>query len=340
MRSTAKRWAEEGPLIELARLPALALLAAVSLALAPGAVAQTSAELAEQDLRLARIADAMLLANAGLCRQTMPVTGMILHSADQYGEEALPLFANGPLSVAGVVPGSAAQLAGVQAGDGVVAINDRPIDAISPEGEDNLREAAFFLLADLPPGEPIILELRRGDGQETVQIEPERGCRSLVEILLADGPNARSDGRVIQLQFEFARDLADEQVAVVLAHEFAHTVLEHRRRKVEAGIDNASLLRHVGRNQRVNREAEIEADRLSVHLLANAGYDPALIAEFWRSPEGQQAGGGALPSFIYPTQSARAELVETEIDRYLSLRRGPSWPGHLIELRERDFASD
>lgn len=316
------------------------LLACIALCVALPARAQTTEELSAQDLRLARIADAMLIANAGMCRQTMPVTGMVLHSIDQYGESAPAVFDDGPLAIAEIVPGSAADIAGLRPGDTVQSINGTPVTSLSPEGEDHIREAAFFLLADMESGAGLVISVKRDDEAFDTEIAAPRGCRSLVEILVADGPNARSDGRVIQLQYSFAASLDDSQMAVVLAHELAHTVLEHRRRKEAEGIDNATILRHVGRNQHVNRKAEVEADRLSVHLVANTGYDPAIIVNFWNSPEGIEAGGGAMPSFIYPSQSARAELIAREIAMFLPMRRGPSWPGHLIELRDRPLSED
>lgn len=314
---------------------------AVLLVLLPAAVgAQSSEELAAQDLRLARIADTMLVGNSRLCRQTMPVTGMILHSADQYGDGAQALFANGPLAIAQVVPDSVADQADLRAGDSIAAINGTPVAHLNPQGEDHLRELAFFLLADTAVSEPVALTVVRGEEVLMINFSAPRGCRSLVEILVADGPNARSDGRVIQLQYDFATSLSDEQMAVVLAHELAHTVLEHRRRKEALGIDNGSILRHVGRNQQVNRRAEVEADRMSAHLLANAGYDPMIVPQFWQTPEGIRAGGGAMPSFVYPSQAARAQIVEREIAMFLPSRREPSWPGHLLELRDRSLAAD
>ena len=36
---------------------------------------------------------------------------------------------------------------------------------------------------------------------------------------------------------------------------------------------------------------------------------------------------------------ANGRLVQQEIALYLPQRRGPSWPGHLLELREREFGS-
>lgn len=317
-------------------------LAALALILAPviafPAQAQDWAELEREDLRLARIAERIMVANVALCRQTMPATGLILHSADQYGSEAASeRFAHGPLAISTLLPDSPAAAAGLRRDDAIIAINGRAVATLAPEGEDHLREAAFALLAETPVEQSVTLVLARGERQFSVSLAAPRGCRSLVEILLGEAPNARSDGRVIQLQYDFARGLSDEQVAIVFAHELAHNVLEHRRRKAEAGIDNGGAAAELGRNRQANRQAEVEADRLSVHLLANAGYDPAIIVEFWRSPVGRRAGGGILPSFAYPTQSAREELVEREIALYLPLRRGPSWPGHLLELRDRGF---
>lgn len=296
--------------------------------------------LQREDVRLATIADALLRANAPLCRNTMPVTGMILHSADQYRDgPAQARFANGPIAVSAIVPGSPAARAGLLPDDGILAIGGIGSDALEPPANGNLREAAFALLASQPADSDIALRIMRGGMERDLALAAPPGCRSLVEILVGNGPRARSDGRVIQLQYAFAGELDDAQIAIVLAHELAHTVLEHRRSKEEAGINNR-LFAELGRNQQANRQAEVEADRLSAHLLANAGYDPAIITAFWRSAFGQRLGGGLIPSFVYPSQEARAQIVEDEIARYLPQRRGPSWPGHLLDLRDRGFASD
>lgn len=281
-----------------------------------------------------------MIANAALCNQTMPVTGLILHSADQYGDGvADQRFAMGPLAIAAVIPGSVAADAGLQRDDAVVAINGFAIADMEPDVGEHLREAAFAVLADTSEARAVTLSVLRAGQVFPVSLDAPRGCRSLVEILLGDGPNARSDGRIIQLQYDFVRDLTDDQLAVTFAHELAHTALEHRRRKTEAGIDNGSILANVGRHQRANRQAEVEADRLSIHLLANAGHDPAIVEQFWRSPAGRIANG-SMPSFIYPSVETRAEIAAEEVARYLPLRRGPTWPGHLLEWRERGFSSD
>ncbi|WAT18302.1 M48 family metallopeptidase [Aurantiacibacter sp. MUD11] len=314
------------------------LIALLSFLFAVPAAAQDWQQLEQQDLRLARIAEHIMITNEALCRSTMPVTGMILHSMDQYSSgAAADRFANGELAIAAVLPGSAAELAGLERDDGILAINGRRVADLQPEGEGHVREAAFALLAETPAEQSTTLVIARGERQFSVALPAPRGCRSLVEIMVGGDSNARSDGKVIQLRYDFAAGLSDDQLAIIFAHELAHTVLEHRRRKTDSGIDNSAVMGLVGRNQQANRQAEVEADRLSVHLLANAGYDPAVIATFWRSPEGREAGGGTMPSWIYPAQSARADIALQEIEQYLPLRRGPTWPGHLLALRDRRF---
>lgn len=326
---------------------ALTALLVVAIAGTPALARQDTAQdnqsqwaaLSREDVRLASIADTLLRANADLCRSVMPVTGLILHSADQYRPgQAEARFANGPLAISSLVPMSSAARAGLLPDDAILAIGGQSVASLVAPEDGNLREAAFDVLASQPADRPISLAVARGGAQIEVAISAPSGCRTLVEILVGDGPRARSDGRVIQLQYAFAGELTNEQMAVVVAHELAHTVLEHRRRKEEAGIDNG-LFAELGRNQRANRAAEVEADRLSIHLLANAGYDPASVPAFWRSEIGRGLGG-ALPSFVYPTQEARAQLVEVEMMRYLPQQRGPSWPGHLLGLRERSFLAD
>src|SRR5690606_14589476 len=81
-----------------------------------------------QDLRLAQVGERLLEANGALCRSEMPLTGMVLHSRDQYSDRvAGDAFANGPVAVAVVVPGSPAEAAGIQVGDGLAAVGPRQV---------------------------------------------------------------------------------------------------------------------------------------------------------------------------------------------------------------------
>jgi len=295
------------------------------------------AALLVQDSRLAAIADRMLTANERLCRRHMPVTGMVLHSSDQYREGiAGEAFANGRIAVETVVPGSAAALAGVEAGDGLVAIGGVPTDTLASQDEAPLRDSAYAALAALAGQDAVGIAIRR-DGQErTLRLLAPAGCRALVEILSKNAIGARSDGRVIQINYGLAADASDEELAVVFAHEMGHLVLEHRRRLEAMGVEKG-FFGEFGKNRRLNRQVELEADRIAVHLLANAGYDPAIAPAFWRTKLGRRAGGGLFRSSTYPSPEARAELAEREIADFLPGGHGPSYPAHLLALRDRPF---
>ena len=293
--------------------------------------------LVQQDLRLAGIAERLLGANRALCRLEMPLTGMVLHSRDQYrAEVAGDAFANGAIAVAAVVPGSAAAAAGVEPRDALAAIGERPTATMTRVGEAPLRDTAFAALADQGGPGPVVVTVARGGQQLARSLAAPMGCRALVEIRAADSLDARSDGRVIQVNYGLATAASDDELAVIFAHELGHLALEHRRRLTEAGVEKG-FFGEFGRNRRLNRRVEVEADRISVHLLANAGYDPAIAPAFWRARLGRRAGGGILRSGTYPSAKARAELIEREIAEHLAGRTGPSAAAHLMAARDVPF---
>lgn len=294
------------------------------------------AELVEQDLRLATVAERLLGANSALCREHMPLTGIVLHSRDQYSSRiAGEAFANGSVAVAALVPGSPAA-ATLEPGDGIASIGEQRTDSLVAEGDAPLRDSAFAVLAEQPGGVPLSLGVVRGGETRTVALDVPDGCRALVEIRSVSGLNARSDGRVIQVNYGLAAAASDDELAVIFAHELGHLVLEHRRRLSSAGVEKG-FFGEFGRNQRLNRQVEVEADRMAAHLLANAGYDPAIAPAFWRTSLGRRAGGGLLRSSTYPSAEARAQLIEREIEEYIGVGSRPTWPGHLLARRDVPF---
>jgi hypothetical protein len=297
---------------------------------APAQAPDPLAPLVAQDLRLAAVSQRLMQANDALCRKHMPLAGIVLHTRDQYRSDPGPAFANGPVAIEAVLPGSPAA-ALVQPGDGLVAIGATAIAGLRREGEAPLRDSVFEVLAD--QARPITLTIVRQGDERQVSLTVPTGCRALVEIRAGNGHNARSDGRVIQIDQGLAAQASDAQLAVIFAHEFAHAVLEHRRRLEAAGVAKG-FFGEFGKNQALNRTVEVEADRLSVHLLANAGYDPAIAPAFWRSPLGRRSSG---LSTVYPSAEARAQLLGREIADYLGAGAAPSWPGHLLGKRDQPF---
>lgn len=269
------------------------------------------------DLRLAAIAHRLVTRNAALCRNVQPAPGIVLHARDQYDGSANPalLAAFGferPVTVEVVVPGSAAAQAGVRADDALVSINGHAMPAQPAKGPTTAtRDAAATLLADQPASAPLRFEVIRDGAQRVLTVAPSVGCRVATELLPGASGTPYSNGTGIQVGEQFLARYSDAEVAAVVAHELAHIVLAHRTRR-EAAKVGGGLFKEVGRSGRLLKQTEMEADRLSVHLLANAGYDPKSAPLFWRT-RGGEIDTGIFRSRIYLSPRARAELLESEI---------------------------
>ena len=75
-----------------------------------------------------------------------------------------------------------------------------------------------------------LLGVRRG-GEPALdrRSQAEQGCASRFQVVAGRSLNARADGRYVQVTTALAAYAADDQeLAAVLAHEFAHNVLRHR----------------------------------------------------------------------------------------------------------------
>jgi hypothetical protein len=292
------------------------LLAALPLAAAaPAPDAATYEALRAIDLRMATIAHRLVTANAALCREQAPALGWAIHAVDQYPADDPAARAAfrfpAPVAVEAVVPGGPAARAGVHADDGVSAVAGRPLPAPAPPPTSATRDAALDMLAALPPDAPITLALARGGERLSISVRPQPGCRARFEVLPGAKLAASSDGTVVQLSSAFFERFGDADVAVVVAHELAHVVLRHRARLDAAGVSRG-LLKEVGRNGRLFRTTESEADVLGAFLLRNAGYDAASAPRFWRV-HGGEVDGGLLRSRTHPASRARADAIEAAL---------------------------
>jgi hypothetical protein len=284
-----------------------------------------------QDERLLRIAEPIMAGNVQLCDRTMPDLGVALQSGDQYPRGARPPFA-APVAFAAVLPGSAAARAGIERDDGLAAIDGRPI-AKRPELEDSpLRDSALAMLVEHHAGTPLVLTTVRGEQRREVTLSVPQECRAQAEILSGNGTIARSDGKAIQISYGLVARASDDELAAIFAHELAHSILHHRDRLSAADVKKG-LLGEFGRNRRLNRAAEVEADLLSVHLLANAGIDPRVAPALWRSEFGRGLSGGIFHDRAHPSAEARAEALEREIAEHHLGPGLPSYPEHLLSKR-------
>jgi len=269
------------------------------------------------DTRLATIAERLTTANVELCDQRQPALGMVLHSLRQYREADWPavkrVFGFGmPVAVEAVVKDGAAERAGVAPNDAIVAIGDQALPtsvADSAKAASTDRDRALALIDAAPIDQPLAITFDRNGVTDRRTLMPRAACRSRFEIVIGNGYDAQADGANVQLGEKFFEGMTDEEIAVVVSHELAHNILRHRARLDAAGVSRG-LAGEFGRNARLIRETEDQADLLSVYLLANAGYDPWAPGRFWRKWGGKIGLEGIFRSRTHSSAKSRARAMD------------------------------
>ncbi len=305
--------------------------------------AETFEAIRAADLQLARIGYRIATANAELCEQLEPGTGLQLHSLDLYDgamrsrAEAHFGFAT-DLAIEAVVPGSPAEAAGLQADDSLVRIG--PVVIAGTSGRPNSTERLVqvqLALAELPPEAPVEVEALRDGVPIRATILPVPRCRSRFELRLADDLNASADGTMVQLSSRYLEDFPEEFVAATVAHELSHNILRHRVRLEARGV-SWGLLSGFGGNVKYFRQTEVEADLLAVSLLVNAGYGADTMVRFW-SHFGPRHAGGILRSRTHPSWRDRVATVRQEAMRVAAISARPVRPP-ILEARDRPLDGD
>jgi hypothetical protein len=263
------------------------LLAAIMIlaALVPAQTVSVSAPdvanyqaLAEQDLRLATVGHRLALANASFCARKSRNLGWVLHDKAQYPDAATAQVAFGfrlPVAVSGVVSGGAAEALGIKPGDAIIAVND--VDFTSPNlvkekrASARLEKLQNMLGAALDTIGTADVTFMTADGNKTVKLAPPAICASRFWVDTKSKLDAGADGVSVRVTAGLMAFTADDeaQLAALVAHEMSHNLLGHRQRLAATGNSNKQIL-----------ETEIEADRLSVWLMANAGYDAQAALHF------------------------------------------------------------
>ncbi len=311
----------------------LSLSALPGLVSAPAAMASASPEpssysaLAALEARVATIGFRLTTANAGWCPVQQPQFGWIwgdvrlYAAADRAAARAAYRAGDGDAAfLAAVAPGSPAARAGLGVGTPVTSIDG----AAAPRGEgaDPFARitALEMLFAAHPPQAPVKIS---GNGNQ-VDVTPIAGCASDFRVEAVDRPMGIAKGRLVLISKGLAEFAAsDEELAAAIAHELAHNILRHRTRLDAAGVDRG-LGKSFGRNARLFKRTEIEADRLSVWLLAGAGYDPDAAVRFW-TRFGQRKGKPLFQAGTHPRWQDRVASFENEI-RAIDAARTAGYP--------------
>lgn len=245
--------------------------------------------MAELDLRVQTVFHRLIAANVDLCPATGPNLGWALHSATQYDGALREILVaeglEGDLpAVSAVVPGGAAERAGLSRGDVILSANGVQMNAGAGAGPARYEgfSANVALMERAIGSDAARLVVRRDDQTREVTAHPTTACAYEVHLDVSNELNARANGTDVFISTTLAAfATSDDELALILAHELAHNVLEHRER-----FDREAPARRVFGNLAVAPSslsaAERDADRWGLYLMARAGFDERVAAPFWR----------------------------------------------------------
>jgi hypothetical protein len=257
---------------------------------APDGPGERLAAIAELDGRVVGVFHRLITANAEVCPDTGWTLGWTLHAANQYDGPLRDVLVveglEGDLpAVSATAPAGPAAKAGLVRGDVLLSVDGVPLKAGTTAGRARYEgvEANLKVLdATLVDGAPVTLEVRREGAVREVVVVPEAACAYAVHLDVSDEMNARADGSSVHISSALARFAAtDDELAVILGHELAHNVLQHREI-----LDQEAPARRVFGNLAVApgrlERAEREADRIGLYLMARANFAYEVAPGFWR----------------------------------------------------------
>lgn len=251
---------------------------------------------AHQD-RLYRVAAPLLINNQELCKNNARnLLGFTAKNKYSYSAEFIHaaqsiLGLDERLQVMGVLAGSGAAHAGIRRGDTLLAVEDAPL----PEGENAERRAAT-ILAPLVIGRPSVrLSVMRDGTNMSLDVPLTHACAFGIELGNTDNVTAYADGyRVLITRGMMNAVRSDEELAYVMAKEMAHNALAHASRQrmsatIGGIIDNLtrihpdmSIMVGLAGVKPMPQDLDAIADKLSLYMLARAGYDVDRVVPFWQ----------------------------------------------------------
>ena len=321
-----------------------AFAAAVLLTAVPAAAAPTQLTLRAQldafqalDTRIQSVAWRLIRGNARYCRTVAPRIGLTVFDAAGFADPAAvraALGLPGDIAVEAVATDSPAARAGLHSGQPLRAVAGQAVESLPAAWPNDyarlvaLHDRIDATLADV--GKVVVTDAAGAE----IAISGEPVCVTRFE-LLSSGSKAAADGKRVVIGRKLVEALppdplgGDELLAAALAHELAHNLLGHRAR-----LDAS------GRSWSKVRATEREADRLSVWLLANAGYDPTAAVRFFQR-WGPQFDLGILATPDHDGWKTRIKLVKAEIAK-LEAARGSDgkvdWRGVFADPRPQTSA--
>lgn len=261
--------------------------------------------------------------NTDACPKIWAAIGVSLHHISQYEpayraaaqaafglDEAYPSI----LAVANASPASAS---GLKPNDRLRAVNGVDLADNSRQqtsaGSYDAVSAAMAELEALPEKSAAVLSIERGDQRLEVNVTPQNVCRSRVELAPGNAINANANGLVAQISGRLVNWVeSDDELALVIAHEMAHNLLDHPKWLSEKSA-LSGIATSLGLSGRAQRQMELDADRMGIIMAAIAGYNYKIAPGFWARLN-SNAPLAAFLATTHPKTRARRENAQRVVD--------------------------
>jgi Zn-dependent protease with chaperone function len=291
----------------------------------------------EQDLRLNRIYARMRTAAIEFCPKAIgPSVGAYFFDATN--KDVSSDFRTQYSLVAGqalvdIIPDSPAQKAGFQLGDQMISFNGVPVTTA-----EEFKKAVDAMEV----GKPVQVGYMRSGESKTATMTPIAACNYPISIdHQSHAINAYADGKSIVItagMMNFAR--ADEELALVVAHEMAHNTMAHMEAKqtnrlgglfadlaltvlTKGAYRDTSISNIAGRAY--SKEFESEADYVGLYIMAKSGYKIDDAPKFWRSMAIAHPGNiKSNHTASHPSTAARMVALDAAV----------------IEIRQKQIANE
>ena len=250
--------------------------------------------------RLENVAARLQIANAPLCPLTIRDPGYTVHTLSDYPPQLQQvaktlLNVDAGLSVRTVREGGPAALAGVQAGDRLIGINDIKI----PRG---LTQKTFYdSAAETVFGSPSArLTVARDQGNNMPEVisfnlKAETICGYPAHVVFDEYVNGHTDGRAVWITSELMRTVEDDDdLALIVAHEMAHAIARHLE---------------LTPSDEERKALELKADSMALVMLERAGFDIDSAIEYWMSSDNPQRMSQSR-SATHPNITQRLDNLE------------------------------
>ena len=301
-------------------------VAALTAGSAAGATGLSVRDLGALQMRVKAIGYRIAEANARACARPEMMSGIVSHDLTQYGPEARTAVSQAfsltdGFGVLQIVPGSAADRAGLRIDDEIIKVGDTIVEdpwAVQRSAPSYAREEQFsrILSAELAKG-PTQFTVRRAGQLVRLTIAGQAGCGGDVILSNSSDLNAWSDGHHVMVTTAMMQQTrSDDELAFVIAHEMAHNILGHSDK-----MDSPGLLALFGFGSSRVKHMEMDADSYAVPLMTYAGYAPQAGVSFLGTARRRMWWSDM--SIDHPSFGRRMKIVEAAIARLP--QPTPSW---------------